>query len=176
MKYDNPKLITLWAAASLVVLVGIIASIKSVTGLSRQAEIWQQKSAARHELVNLLNLSKRHTAAVEAHKAWPVSPVPLQDLISSTLPGIVVSPLISTEQPSAENWTTRRISFSMTDVPGASLEKFFVAAATSRPPWSVEECTLIASTSSGRLAKVELVMTGVERKAVGTEDISATAQ
>ena len=167
MKHSNPTLIALWTAAILTIVIGSISAINSLAGLKRQTSLWQQKATGRRELARLLDHSKRFTMAVNAHNQWPSSPPPLQDLLSATLPGITFSPLSSSDQPSAENWTTRRVTFSMTDVPGEALEKFFIAAATSRPPWSIEECTLLASTSSGRLAKVDLVMVSVARTESG---------
>lgn len=167
MKHTNPKLVALWSATSLAILIGSISAIQSLTGLSRQTSLWQQKINDKRELTRLLDQSRQFKLAVEAHNAGPASPPPLQNLLSATLPGIAISPLSSVDQPSVENWTARRISFSITDVPGEALEKFFQAASTSRPPWSVEECTLQSSVSSGRLARVDLVMVAVERTESG---------
>lgn len=163
MKHANPSLITLWAAAILAVGIGSVAALRSLAGLDRQAILWQQKLNARNELHRLEDRAKQFKAAVIAHNAWPASPPPLQDLLSKTLPGVAVSPFSFSDQPSVEHWTARRVAFSMTDVPGDSLDRFFQAATTARPPWSIEECTLQASVSSGRLARVDLVLVGVER-------------
>lgn len=167
MKHANPKLIVIWSATSLAILIGSIIAIQSLAGLSRQTSLWQQKINDKRELIRLLDQSRLFKVALEAHNAGPASPPPLQNLLSATLPGVAISPLSSMDQPSVENWITRRVSFSMTDVPGEALEKFFQAATTSRPPWSVEECTLQSSVSSGRLARVDVVMVAVERTASG---------
>jgi hypothetical protein len=165
MKHANPSLVILWSAAILAMGIGIISAIQSLSGLNRQNDLWKQKRSDRQELHRLLDRSRNFTRAVNAHKAWPSSPPPLQDMITATLPGVTPSPLSFSDQPSLKHWTTRRVSFSLTDVQGESLGNFLDAAATSRPPWSVEEITLTASPSSGRLARVDMIMVAVERAA-----------
>lgn len=167
MKHANPSLIALWAAAILSIAIGSIAALQSLAGLERQTSLWKQKLNDRRELARLQDQSRLFREAVKAHEKWPASPPVLQNLLSQTLPGITVSPFAFSDHPSPEHWTARRVTFAITDVPGESLERFFEAAATSRPPWSVEECTLMASASSGRLARVDLVMVAVERAESG---------
>jgi hypothetical protein len=167
MKHANPSLIALWTAAVLAVGFGSIAALRSLAGLERQTNLWTQKLSDQNELRRLGDQAKRFRTAVSTHNAWPSSPPPIQELVSRTLPGVAVSPFSFSDQPSVEHWTARRIAFSMTDVPGDSLDRFFQAASTARPPWSIEECTLQASTASGRLARVDLVLVGVERTEPG---------
>lgn len=163
MKRSDTTLLALKAAAVVVAFVAIAATAGSIFGLGRQQDFWRRKLSELSELNLMLREARLVKAAVAAHEQWPPIPPSLDGLIQSNLQGVAVAPWVTSSQPLVGRWYSRRVTVTMADVPGEALQHFLDAAASARPPWSLETCSLLSSSVSGRLAQVELVLVGVER-------------
>lgn len=167
MKKTDTSLAVLWIAAALVGIAGISANILSLAELGRQTELWRRKTTERRELESLRLRALRLHRAAQLHREWPPHPLALQELARTNLPGMFPASCVVSAQPAPEGWQAQRTTCSLVDVPGDSLLRFLAATGSTKPPWVLEECAMQSSPISGRLARVDMTFSSVERAGTG---------
>jgi hypothetical protein len=161
---DKPlRLIVLSVAAVIAALTGLIWTAQSLVHLRQTTDLYRKKMSDIRELSGLRQTVLQHRRILAEREKMPGSPAPLPDVLQTALHGREavcheIAPL-----PTLPGWTARRVSVALSDISGDDLGRLFDEAAKRQPPWSLLECTLMASPTPGRLARVELVMGAVER-------------
>jgi hypothetical protein len=153
----------LWSAAGLSLLAGLLLTARSLGGLDRTLEILSRKAADAGELAGLRKQAVRHQALLEATTRYPDTPQGLETLARATLPGQAMRILTTDLSPSVPGWTARKVSVEFNDIAGSDLGRLLDAGAAATPPWTLLECTLLASPTPGRIAKATLVLVTAER-------------
>lgn len=167
VKKSNIPLMILWSSAGLYLLAGLLLTARSLGGLDRTLEILSRKAADAVELAGLRERAKRHQALLESYGRYPATAQGLEALARATLPGQALRILTTDISPSVPGWTARKVSVEFNDMAGTDLGRFLDAGAAATPPWTLLECTLLASPTPGRVAKATLVFVTVERRATG---------
>lgn len=164
MKKDNSRLIGLWIAAGLVLLAGMILSIRSVGSLPRTREILNKRRSDAITLSGLQQETRRHQAILQRYAQYPNSSLPFETLSKNACPSLSFSIRSTATLPTVSGWTARKTSLGFSNVSAFDLGRLLEAGAAATPPWSLLECTLFASPTPGQLARAELVMGTVEQQ------------
>ncbi len=167
MKRNNTPLILVWIAAGLSLLAGLLLTIHSLSGLSRTREILVKKANDIRELDGMRSQANRYHALLTAAVQYPASSVPLETLARKTIPAQSMRLLATDFSPSVPGWTVKKVSAEFTDIAGIDLGKLLDAGAAANPPWTLLECTLLAASTRGHIAKATLVFSTVERSSTG---------
>jgi hypothetical protein len=163
---DNPiRLILLRVAAGVAVLTGLVWSGQSLAHLGQTTDLYRKKISDIRELSTLRQtvLRYRHVLTDREQMAGPLTP--LAEVLRTALPGRETAMHEIDPLPTLPGWTARRVSVALTDISGDDVGRLLNETARCRPPWSLLECTLLASPTRGRLAKAELVLGAVEKTA-----------
>ena len=156
-------LIVLSVVAAVAVLTSLIWTGKSLSRLGPTAELYRKKLSDIRELASMQQTLQGYRRVLAARDRQNSSPATLPDLLRTTLPGREASFRELDPLPTLPGWTARRMSVVLTDISGDDLGRLLDEAAKRQPPWSLLECTLLASPTPGRLAKVEWVLGMVEK-------------
>lgn len=167
MQKNNSTLILLWSLAGVSLAAGILLTVSSVKSIPRTIELWERRADDIRTLSSLQTLAERNRRILAEYSRYPATPVSLETLTKSALPGRALTVRVTESLPSVPGWTLRKVGVELTDIAGEDLEKWLQAGAAARPPWAVAECTLNASPVAGRLSKAALVMVTAERSSPG---------
>jgi hypothetical protein len=165
MKNKPVGLIVLSVAAAVATLTGLIWTGQSLAHLGSTTELYRKKLSDIRELTSLQQTMQGYRLVLAAREQRTGSPAALPDLLRTTLPGREAAFREIDPLPTLPGWTARRMSVALTDISGDDLGRLLDEAARRQPPWSLLECTLLASPTPGRLAKVEWVLGMVEKSA-----------
>ena len=114
----------------------------------------------------LLDLSARQEKVAAAEKTFEQlnrkHPVPMNDLVQSSLPGIRAD--IRPRDPAmlADGWLLRGADVTLDDIALVTAARFLSDAAAGRPPWRATESAVTASGRPGT-GRVSLSMEAVEK-------------
>lgn len=160
-------MVIVWSAAGLALLAGLLLTTRSLAGMDRTLEILSRKTADASELAALRDRAALHQALLASYAGYPATPTGLDALSRIALPGTPMRIVTTDLSPSVPGWKARKVSVEFNDIAGADLGRFLDAGAAATPPWSLAECTLLASPTPGRIAKATLVLVAAERQAAG---------
>ncbi len=163
MKKNNTTLPFLWGAAFLAVMIGVMLSIRSLSGLGRTTEIWDKKAKDLQELKAMRSIAAEHRSLLNHYAQFPSFAPSLGELAAKAVPGLSFMTRTTETHPALPGWTAKKVSIGLVDITGDDLGRFLKAVGNAAPPWAILDCTLSASPAPGRLAKVELVLETVER-------------
>lgn len=163
MKKNNNTLPTLWGAAIIALVIGLLLSVRTLGGIGRTTEIWNKKTNEFQELLAMREIAAKHRNLLKRYAQFPATPAPLEELARNAVPGLNLMTRSTESHPSVPGWTARKVSIGITDIMGDDLGRFLEALSAATPPWALLDCTLSASPAPGRLAKVEMVLETVER-------------
>ncbi len=150
-----------WGAAGVLAVAGLLWSIGSCIDrgeparrLARRADDWRELQAlqrvAAHRDAGLARL--RQPAATGTNSTT------LAAMIRGGL-GAVATTIKELDPPAApDGWSLRRVKVNLKDVNGDALGLLLAQLASNRPPWTVAECALKASTRPGWMAEAELTL------------------
>jgi hypothetical protein len=158
-------LIVLSVTAAVATLTGLIWTGQSLARLGPAAELYRKKVSDIRELTSLQQTLQDYRRVLAAREQMDGSPAALPDLLRTTLPGREAAFRELDPLPTLPGWTARRMSVALTDISGDDLGRLLAEVARRQPPWSLLECTLLASPTPGRLAKAEWVLGMVEKAA-----------
>lgn len=163
MKENNPSLTALWSAAIISALIGILLSFQALSDIGRKTEIWRKKTNDLQEIRAMCTVASAHRNLLKHYAKYPAAPAPLAELARQAVPGLNLTTRSTESHPSVSGWTARKVSLGLADITGNDLGRFLEAVSAASPPWAILDCTISASPTPGRLAKVELVLETVER-------------
>ncbi len=163
MKKNNLSLTILWSLAILALLTGLLLSIRVVGNIGHTTENWRKKNSELQDMMAMRATASEYRALLRYYSQYPASPPQLSDLAHTAVPGVTLTTRLTDTHPATPGWTARKVNIGITDIAGDDLGRFLEAASGSTPPWALLDCTLSASPTPGRLAKVELVLETVER-------------
>lgn len=165
MKNKPASLIVLSVASAVAVVTSLIWTGQSLAHLGPTSELYRKKLSDIRELTALQQTMQGYRRLLAAREQKAGSPAALPNLLRETLPGREAAFREIDPLPTLPGWTARRMSVVLTDISGDDLGRLLNEAAKRQPPWSLLECTLLASPTPGRLAKVEWVLGMVEKSA-----------
>ena len=159
MNPDQRLLLVLRVTAALAIVTGL-----AMSGLQDASALYGRKMADARELAAMRQRAHdlRAIVAERTREAGPAATV--SELLQAALPGHAAVTRELDPTPTLPGWTARRVSVALSDVTGDELGRLFQEAAKRRS-WALLECTLLASSTPGRLTKAELVLGTVERTA-----------
>ena len=158
-------LILFGAVTTLVGVVALVMTVRTVTGLSQTAALYNRKTADLRTLAGLRQQTLQQRAIVAGHAEQAEAPAPLSVVLREALPGREAALRDLDPLPTLPGWAARRTRVTFTDIAGDEMGRFLDDAARRQPAWALLECTLVAAPTPGRLAKAELVLCVVTRDA-----------
>jgi hypothetical protein len=144
-------------------LAGIVMTARSLAGLSQTVESYRKRTADIREVTALRNRMQVLRALVAERERQGGAPAPVTDLLQAVLPNRAVTTRQLDAMPTLPGWTAQRVSVVLTDIAGDELGRLLQEAARRQPAWTPLDGTLLASSTPGRLAKVELTLMAVGR-------------
>ncbi len=162
MKPRPRLLLSLSVAAAVAGMTGVIITVRSLVGLPQLFDSYRRKASDLHTLHAMQLTASRYREMLATNRKDPGIPVPLSNLLSATIPGCDVTIREREPVPTATGWIAKRFSVTLKSVSGDDLSRFLAEASRQSPVWTLQECTLMAATIPGQLAKAELVMGVVE--------------
>jgi hypothetical protein len=163
MKINNSSLTSLWSAAIIALLFGVLLSVRTLGDVRRTSEIWNKKTNDLHEMMAMRTIAAEHRRLLNHYDQYPAKSISLEELALAAVPGLKLITRSKETHPSVPGWTARKMSFGIVDISGDDLGRFLEATSAATPPWAVLDCTASASPAPGRLAKVEMVLETVEK-------------
>lgn len=163
MKNSKPILTLLWSAAILSLLAGLGLSLSSSRQIGPTKERWQKQAGQMQEMMALRAKAATHRELLNRYAQYPGTPPQLESVARHAVPGLNPATRSTEVQPSVAGWTARKVSVALSDISGDDLGRFLEEASRTTPPWALLDCTLSASATTGRLAKVEMTLVTVEK-------------
>lgn len=154
----------LWALAVVVLTAGVIVSVWSVLRLGRHTEKLRTYAGYSRRLSDMDRQASRSESAVRSFESLSdPHPIPIPDLLRSSLPGEKCE---TREQPSLSTipgWTVRRVSVTFPEIDLGMLAAFIVNAESGRPPWQIRSLTLRSLSAAGGIGQATLILEALDR-------------
>lgn len=163
MEHDHARVRLLWTAAGVTLALGLLLTLRSLAGLSRDTERYEKR---RSDLSAMQALGTNVASREAVLQTWSqtAGPVrPLADLLKTEGAPSAATLHDLEPVPGPAGWQVRRTAAVLTNVGYDRLAETVRAAGASRPPWTLAECLIQASERPGIAARMELVFETAER-------------
>ena len=164
MGSDRNLLRTMWIAAGVSLVLGVWMTARTLAGLSDAIQLHTKRVA---DLRAVEALAAAGRAQADALRTWTSSepPPPLSDVLRREDPDLAASVHDLEPGASLPGWQIRRAALTLTNTRYDRIADAVRVAGTSRPPWTLAECSIAASDQPGVAARIELTFETAERTA-----------
>ncbi len=150
-----------WGVAGVLAAAGLLWSVGSCLDRAEPARRLARRAGDLRELQALQRVAAHREAGLERLRqpaAAGTNATTLAAMIRDGL-GAVATTIKELDPPTApEGWSLRRVKVNLKDINGDALGLLLAQLASNRPPWTVAECSLKASTRPGWMAEAELTL------------------
>lgn len=155
----------LWAATGVALALGLWLTAQSVRMTPDYARWIARKSGDVQQLYRMQSALRRDREAIAAFEALDPKPlVGLSDAIRQIMPGVSADVRQRESRSAIEGWTVRRMEVELNEAPLEQLGRLLYRIESSRPPWRLVECNLLASDRNPGHARVTLILEGLEKR------------
>jgi hypothetical protein len=151
--------------AAVACALGVVLTADSVIQAPQFADVMKRKYADLDRLLSLQRDRSRDLAAIDTFNQLPAkTPVPLADLVNTSLPGSRPAIHQRETRPAAAGWSVRSVEVSFDSVKLSDLARFLAKAEEARPPWRLAEFNATALEQSPASARISVVLEALEKR------------
>ena len=154
-----------WLALASVVL----GAASTLLSLQSSPALLKQIARRRMDMAQLQELQRRQAGdrrALDAYEKLESRTAPALKFLAAKA-GLQPAPQIRQrdDQPAAGGWTLRSVEMQFEPAKMAAVASFIQMAGEGRPPWRLVECSLTAAGPQPGMARINLAMETLEKKA-----------
>ncbi len=155
----------LWVMAVTTLVLGVGLTINSIRITPEYSRWISRKMDDLAQLENMYrSLETYRRAAAAFCELEDRKPVELSDTIRRIMPGVSSDIRQRETRPAAKDWTVMRMEVELDEAPLEGLGEFLYYVESSRPPWRLVECNLVASDRGPGYARATLILEGLEKR------------
>lgn len=150
-----------WSVAGVLAAAGLLWSSATWINRGEPARRLTRRAADLRELQSLQRVVAHREAALARLRRPAVTGTNAPTLAAMIHGGLgaVSAALKELDPPAApEGWSVRRVKVNLKDLSGDALGGLLAQLASNRPPWTVAECALKASSRPGWISEAELTL------------------
>jgi hypothetical protein len=163
MSVAKDVLILRWLSA-LTLAAGVFLFWNTVTHHKNDHRHLARKTSDLEALYEVERSLAGERTALRTFEALPNATVqPLDEILQSSLPNTKPTLRSGDQRPLVQGWAARQMELSFATIALQDLGNFLKKAEAIRPPWRLQECTIVASDDAPGSGRVTLVMEVLEK-------------